>query len=55
MPQFTVTIKESAITKEYRVFLQQWAKALRVSVDVLLKRILMAAIRGEQYVTKMPS
>jgi hypothetical protein len=37
-----------------RVFLQQWAEKLDVSIDVLLKRILLAAIEDQLYAEKIP-
>jgi hypothetical protein len=37
-----------------RVFLQQWAEKLGVSIDVLLKRILLAAIEDQLYAEKIP-
>jgi hypothetical protein len=36
------------------VYLQQWASNLNVSVQVLLHRILVAAIIGQLYVEKIP-
>jgi hypothetical protein len=36
------------------VYLQQWASTLDVSVQVLLHRILVAAIIGQLYVEKIP-
>jgi hypothetical protein len=36
------------------VYLQQWASNLDVSVQVLLHRILVAAIIGQLYVEKIP-
>ena len=35
-------------------FLQQWANQLGVSIEVLLKRILIAAIIGQLYAEKIP-
>lgn len=37
------------------VFLQQWANNLDVSVQVLLHRILVAAVIGQLYVEKIPA
>ena len=36
------------------VFLQEWANNLNVTVGVLLKRILVAAIIGQLYVERIP-
>ena len=35
-------------------FLREWAKNLNVSIEVLLKRILIAAIIGQLYAEKIP-
>jgi hypothetical protein len=35
-------------------FLREWAKRLGVSIEVLLKRILIAAIIGQLYAEKIP-
>ena len=35
-------------------FLPEWANNLGVSIDVLLKRILIAAVIGQLYVEKIP-
>ena len=36
------------------VFLQEWASNLNVTVGLLLKRILVAAIIGQLYVERIP-
>jgi hypothetical protein len=36
------------------VFLQEWANNLNVSIQVLLHRILVAAVIGQLYVEKIP-
>ena len=36
------------------VFLQEWANRLGVTIEVLLKRILIAAIIGQLYAEKIP-
>ena len=35
-------------------FLREWANNLGVSIDVLLKRILIAAVIGQLYAEKIP-
>ena len=43
-------------TREPRdwAFLREWANNLGVSIEVLLKRILLAAVIGQLYVEKIP-
>lgn len=38
----------------YRSFLEEWAQALGVPIEELIKRILVAAIDGHRYVEKIP-
>jgi hypothetical protein len=52
MPQYSTKVEIT--NQQIVVFLQEWARALKVSVPVLLSRILAAAVTGEHYVTKMP-
>jgi len=47
-----VTLRE--IRPRDRVFLQQWAEKLGVSIDVLLKRILLTAIEDQLYAEQIP-
>ena len=47
-----LTLRE--IRPRDRVFLQQWAEKLGVSIDVLLKGILLAAIEDQLYAEKIP-
>jgi len=42
------------LTPEYRAFLNEWASALRVSLEVLLGRIIVATIDGYLYIEKIP-
>lgn len=42
------------LNPEYKAFLEDWAKALGVPVEVLIVRILVAAIDGHRYVEKIP-
>ena len=48
-PYATVALAPMEIRPRDRVFLQQWAEKLGVSIDVLLKRILLAAIEDQFY------
>ena len=55
MPQFAiVTIHESDLAESDREFLDAWAKNLNVSVEELLKRILLEAIKGGHYIDGIP-
>ncbi len=49
-----LAVDDSDFTPEYRVFLQEWAEALNVSVEVLLARIVVATIDGFLYTEKIP-
>ncbi len=50
-----IEIDDSRLTDADREFLKQWAEALRVSVPVLLGRILSAALDGDgNYTEGMP-
>ena len=42
------------LTPEQRAFLEAWAKRLKVSVEVLLSRIIAATIEGFLYTEKIP-
>ena len=48
-------VDDSKLKPEYRAFLKEWAKRLGVSVEVLLGRIIIAAIDGDQYIEKVPN
>jgi hypothetical protein len=51
MPQFlVVAIDESDLAEGDREFLYAWAKNLNVSVEELLKRILLEAVKGGHYI-----
>jgi len=52
MPEYSTKVRIS--DRELVVFLREWARALKVSVPVLLSRILRAAVQGEHYTRKMP-
>lgn len=49
-----LTVDESELTQEQIEFLQEWANALNVPVEVLLGRIVVAAIDGYLYIEKIP-
>jgi len=53
-PYATVELTPREIRPRDRVFLQQWAEKLGVSIDMLLKRILIAGILGQLYAEKIP-
>ena len=53
-PYATVELTPREIRPRDRVFLQQWAEKLGVSIDVLLKRILLAGIEGQLYAERIP-
>lgn len=49
-----LAVDESELTQEQIEFLQEWANALNVPVEVLLGRIVVAAIDGYLYIEKIP-
>lgn len=49
-----LAVDDSELPPEYRVFLQEWAEALGVSVEVLLARVAVATIDGFLYTEKIP-
>jgi hypothetical protein len=49
-----IEVDDSELTEEDREFLKEWANNLNESVPVLIGRILVAAIEGDQYVEKRP-
>jgi hypothetical protein len=53
-PYAIVTLTPSDIEPKDWTFLREWANRLGVSIDVLLKRILIAAIIGQLYAEKIP-
>ena len=53
-PYATVALAPRKIRPRDRIFLQQWAEKLGVSIDVLLKRILLAAIEDQLYAEQIP-
>ena len=53
-PYAIVTLTPSDIEPKDWAFLREWANRLGVSIDVLLKRILIAAIIGQLYAETIP-
>ena len=53
-PYAIVTLTPSDIESKDWAFLREWANRLGVSIEVLLKRILIAAIIGQLYAEKIP-
>jgi hypothetical protein len=50
----TVNLTPNDIQPTKREFLREWANRLGVTVEELLKRILIAAIEGSHYAEKIP-
>jgi hypothetical protein len=53
-PFTTVQLTLNDIQPRDCAFLREWANNLGVSIEVLLKRILIAAVIGQLYVEKIP-
>ena len=53
-PFATVQLAPSDIEPNDWAFLREWANNLGVSLEVLLHRILVAAVIGQLYVEKIP-
>jgi hypothetical protein len=53
-PFATVQLTPNDIQLRDWAFLQDWASNLGVSIEVLLRRILIAAIIGQLYAEKIP-
>jgi hypothetical protein len=53
-PFATVQLTPNDIQPRDWAFLQEWANNLGVSIEVLLKHILIAAIIGQLYAEKIP-
>ena len=53
-PFTTVQLTPSDITPRDWTFLREWSNNLGVTLEVLLKRILLAAIIGQLYAEKIP-
>lgn len=53
-PFTTVQLTPNDIAPRDWTFLREWSNNLGVSIEVLLKRILIAAIIGQLYAEKIP-
>jgi hypothetical protein len=53
-PYITITLTRSNVTPEKWKYLRKWAKRLNVSLEELLRRILVAGILGQLYAEKIP-
>ena len=53
-PHATVKLTCSDLEPKDWAFLREWANNLSVSLEVLLHRILVAAVIGQLYVEKIP-
>jgi hypothetical protein len=53
-PYAVVNLTPNDITPRDWAFLKQWGKKLGVTIEVLLKRILIAGIEGQLYAEKIP-
>jgi hypothetical protein len=53
-PYATVTLTPNDIQPREWEFLREWANNLGVSLEVLVKRMLIAAVEGQQYAEKIP-
>ena len=51
---FMIEVDDSKLTNDDREFLQTWANALEVRIEVLVLRIVQAAVDGDQYVEMRP-
>jgi hypothetical protein len=50
----TVNLTPTDIEPKEWTFLREWANKLGVTIEVLLKRILIAAVIGQLYAEKIP-
>ena len=53
-PHAIIELTSNDLEQKNWTFLREWANNLDVSIDVLLKRILSAAIIGQLYAEKIP-
>ncbi len=53
-PDAVVNLTSSDLEPKDWAFLREWANRLGVSLEVLLHRILVAAVIGQLYVEKIP-
>lgn len=49
-----ILLDDSKLEDDEREFLERWANALTVPVDVLIIRILAAIVDGDQYIEMRP-
>ena len=49
-----IEVDDSDLDDDDREFLERWAKALGVTVAVLVMRIVQATIDGDQYLERRP-
>lgn len=54
MPDYYLAIKYKELEPKERSYLTRWARNLGITVNELLKRILLAAIVGSLYSEKEP-
>lgn len=53
-PYITINLTRSDVAPDNWDFLREWASNLGVSLEELLKRILLAAVIGQLYAEKIP-
>ena len=53
-PYIVINLTPGDIEPKDWAFLREWANRLNVSIEVLLKRILIAAVIGQLYAEKIP-
>ena len=53
-PHITINLTRSNITPDNWGFLRQWANNLGVSLEELLRRILIGAVIGQLYAERIP-
>ena len=53
-PSITINLTRSNITPDKWKYLRKWSMNLGVSLEELLRRILVAAILGQLYAEKIP-
>lgn len=49
-----IEVDDSELSEDDREFLIRWAEALKVDLEVLVLRIVEAAIDGDQYIKGRP-
>jgi len=53
-PYAVVELAKTDLRPIDRAFLTEWARRLKIPLDELLKRILIAGVMGQLYVEKIP-